>query len=75
LSEEQYDLARTSKNGRYFWKNVYGAPLGKSGSAADNMNANPELGTAWKGRILFQIFAIKTDKPVFKIEPIPEEAV
>ena len=54
---------------------MYGAPLGKSGSAADNMNANPELGTAWKGRILFQIFAIKTDKPVFKIEPIPEEAV
>jgi len=39
------------------------------------MNENPELGSSWKGRILMQIYAVKTDKPVFKIEQIPEEAV
>ena len=54
---------------------MYGAPLGKSNKAAEQMNENPELGSAWKGRILMQVFAVKTDKPVFKIEPIPEEAV
>lgn len=54
---------------------MYGAPLGKSGKAADQMNENPELGSSWKGRILMQIYAVKTDKPVFKIEQIPEEAV
>ena len=37
------------------------------------MNENPELGSFWKGRVLMQVFAIKTDKPVYKVEPIPEE--
>jgi hypothetical protein len=40
------------KNGKYFWKNVYGAPLAASGDMADSMNENPELGSLWKGRIL-----------------------
>jgi hypothetical protein len=31
------------KNGVFFWKNVYGAPVGKSGDNTDKMNANTKL--------------------------------
>jgi len=41
-----------NRNGKFFWKNVYGSPLGCSGDNTNNMNANPELGSTWKGRIL-----------------------
>ena len=68
MSEEDYDTALNTKNGRFFWKNVYGAPLDKSNKAAENMNENPELGSFWKGRILMQVFAVKTDKPVYKVQ-------
>ena len=67
MGAEDYETARTIKNGRFFWKNVYGAPLDKTNSAAKNMNENPEIGSLWKGRILMQIFAVKTEKPVFKV--------
>ena len=40
------------KNGLYFWKNVYGAPVDIGGSHAKAMNENPEMGSFWKGRIL-----------------------
>jgi len=73
MSEEDYETALNIKNGRFFWKNVYGAPLDKSNKAAEQMNENPELGSFWKGRILMQVFAVKTDKPVYKVEQIPEE--
>lgn len=73
MSEEDYDTALNTKNGRFFWKNVYGAPLDKSNRAAENMNENPELGSFWKGRILMQVFAVKTDKPVYKVQQIEEE--
>jgi hypothetical protein len=36
----------------FFWKNIYGAPLNKSGANTDLMNANPESASNWKGRIL-----------------------
>ena len=75
MPAEDYEIARTVKNGRYFWKNVYGAPLDKSNKAAESMNENPELGSTWKGRILMQVFAVKTEKPVYKVEQIPEENV
>jgi len=39
-------------NGKFFWHNMYGAPIGYSGKVCDVMNAQPELGSAWKGRIL-----------------------
>mmetsp|Transcript_10743 Transcript_10743/g.13428 ORF Transcript_10743/g.13428 Transcript_10743/m.13428 type:complete len:159 (+) Transcript_10743:1105-1581(+) len=39
------------------------------------MNENPEMGSLWKGRILMQVFTIKTDKPVYKVQQIPEEEV
>jgi hypothetical protein len=40
------------KNGTFFWKNLYGAPLGCSGENTDNMNSNPDYASTWKGRIL-----------------------
>lgn len=52
-------------NGKFFWKNVYGSHLGYSGENTNKMNANPELGSNWKGRILMQISAEKTEKPLF----------
>jgi hypothetical protein len=63
------------KNGKYFWKNVYGAPLAASGDMADSMNENPELGSLWKGRILMQVLAEKTEKPTLKVQDIPKEDV
>jgi len=52
------------KNGTFFWKNIYGAPLGYSGKNRENMNENPEIASFWKGRILMQVEAVKTEKPV-----------
>ena len=63
------------KNGVYMWKNVYGAPADCSGANAKNMNENPELGSLWKGRILMQVLAEKTEKPVLKLQSIPKEEV
>lgn len=56
-----------SKNGTFFWKNIYGSPLGKSGENTDRMNNNPELASTWKGRILMQVVAEKTEKPNIKV--------
>lgn len=72
MSAEDYEVARTTKNGRFFWKNVYGAPMDKTNKAAQNMNENPELGSFWKGRILMQVFAVKTEKPVYKVLALNE---
>ena len=36
------------------------------------MNANPESASAFKGRVLMQITAEKTEKPQFMVEPISE---
>ena len=58
------------KNGLYFWKNVYGAPKDVSGANAKNMNENPEIGSLWKGRILMQVLAEKTEKPVLRMQNI-----
>ena len=53
-------------NGKFDWKNIYGAPLHVSGKNTDRMNANPEIASLWKGRILMQVVAEETDKPIFK---------
>ena len=39
------------------------------------MNENPEIASLWKGRILIQVLAEKTDKPVLRIQDIPKEEV
>jgi hypothetical protein len=57
-------------NGQFFWKNIYGAPLDKSGANTDLMNSNPEAASTWKGRILMKVEAFKTEKPVCKCSDI-----
>ena len=62
------------RNGQFFWKNVYGAPLDKYGANTDLMNANPEVASTWKGRILMQVTAEKTEKPaLIKKKLLPED--
>lgn len=51
------------RTSRFFWKNVYGAPLGKSGENTNLMNNNPEIASTWKGRILMEVVSEKTEKP------------
>lgn len=62
---------RSGMNGKYFWKNIYGAPLldilNKHG---DRMNENPDIASLWKGRILMQVLAEKTDRPVLMVRDI-----
>ena len=57
-------------NGKFFWKNIYGAPKGCSNDAADEMNENPKNASFWKGRILMQVEAVQTDKPFLRFEDI-----
>jgi hypothetical protein len=45
-------MSEDRKDGFFFWKNIYGAPLGVSGDTTDMMNENPECGSLFKGRIL-----------------------
>lgn len=58
------------RNGDFFWENIYGAPKGTSGHAADDMNETPAHASFWKGRILMQVEAVKTDKPFLRMENI-----
>ena len=60
------------KNGIFMWKNVYGAPVDFTNSTAKSMNENPEIASLWKGRILMQVLAEKTEKPVLRIQNIPK---
>ena len=44
-----------TENGHFYWQNIYGGPAGYNNSASQIMNDNPELASAWKGRLLMQI--------------------
>lgn len=63
------------KNGTFFWKNVYGSPLGVSGHNTELMNANPEIASHWKGRILMSVTAEKTEKPTCLKKELDELAI
>jgi hypothetical protein len=63
------------RNGAFFWKNIYGAPVGKSGDNTNKMNANPDLASTWKGRILMQVTAEKTEGPQIKLQELQEDVV
>jgi len=39
------------------------------------MNKDPDKGTLWKGRLLIQVKAEKTEKPILKIRNIEDEQV
>ena len=46
------DFIDTELDGQIFWKNIYGAHPHVSGANTDRMNENPEIASAWKGRLL-----------------------
>jgi hypothetical protein len=37
--------------------------MGVKGKACDDMNDNPDNASFWKGRILMQVSAVKTERP------------
>lgn len=39
------------------------------------MCENPELGTAWRGRILFQTSIVFTEKPVFQLTDLGQKEI
>jgi hypothetical protein len=57
----------------FYWKNIYGSPLSVSGDNAKMMNSNSDLGSLWKGRILIQVYAEKTEKPILKLQNIADD--
>jgi len=57
----------------YFWKNIYGSPLNVSGETKKAMNENPDIASTWKGRLLMQVTATKTEAPELGINDIPED--
>ena len=63
------------KNNLFFWKNVYGSPLGCSGDNTKKMNANPEGASTWKGRVLFHCIAEKCEKPLLKVHDMEEDVI
>jgi hypothetical protein len=60
--------------GKFYWHNLYGAPIGYSGKTCDLMNDNPEVGSAWKGRILMQIESVDSKHPERK-EAVLEDTI
>ena len=62
------------QSGNFFWENIYGSPLGVMGDVTDRMNLNPEIASFWKGRILMQVTAEKTDKPEMKVIDVDPDA-
>lgn len=63
------------KHGFYFWKNIYGSPLGVGGENTRLMNENPDLASTWKGRILMKVTAEKTEKPEIKKQSVEQEDI
>ena len=57
-------------NGKFDWKNIYGAPLDCHGNITDKMNENPEIASFWKGRVLMQVTAEETEKPLLLVQKL-----
>jgi len=55
------------------WMNIYGSPMNQPNSESKRMmNENPELASNWKGRVLMQVTCESTEKPILKLDNIPE---
>lgn len=67
------NLLKVQDGGRFTWLNLYGAPIGYSGPATEQMNSNPEAASQWKGRILIHYQLKETKEPEMKIADIPPE--
>lgn len=67
---------KTKKYKDFFWINIYGAQLGGDEENSKVMNANPALGTFWKGRVMLALDTTPMDNPKLsdrmKPEPLDE---
>ena len=59
--------------GKFFWHNLYGAPTDYSGEVCDMMNEMPEMGSAWKGRLLMHIESEEAKHPERKEQALSED--
>jgi hypothetical protein len=55
------------------WINLYGAPVGRSGTNTNRMNEHPESASTWKGRILVEYWCEDYKYPTFEKKPIPPD--
>jgi hypothetical protein len=46
-----------------------------SGKNTDLMNANPEVASFWKGRILMQCLAEETEKPLLLVQQLDDDTI
>lgn len=49
--------------------------MGVSGKNSDRMNANPEVASLWKGRILMQCLAEETEKPLLLVQQLDDDTI
>ena len=65
----KYDTSNPNVKPQMKWINLYGAPVGRSGSNTDKMNNNPECASTWKGRILVEYHCEDFKYPVYAARP------
>ena len=70
----KYNTSDDPNNSLIKWINLYGAPEGYSGATCNKMNEDPSEASAWKGRILVEIFVKECKYPIMKIKPIKDDA-
>ena len=64
-----YDIIENKyKRPRYI--HIYGAPVSTTGKFTDYMNANSEVGSLWKGRVLMSLTAEDTENPIMGVEKL-----
>lgn len=73
--EDYVKIAESGGDFPFFWKDIYGAPLKVSGDDTDKMNQDPDYASFWKGRILMQVVAEKTDRPKMQICTVSKESI
>jgi hypothetical protein len=76
ITFETKEIIAGKNNGLFVWKNIYGSPMNQSNTQYKrDMNNNPDLASNWKGRILCQIIAEPTEKPLAKQQVIDQEII
>ena len=56
----------------FTWRHVYGAPVDCDSDQAKAMNANPDIGTIWKGRVLLYIEVTDEPYPEVDVKPLDD---
>ena len=70
------DILEGKYGDKLVWKNIYGSPLNQKGSKYKTlMNEHPEYASQWKGRVLLQVVAEQTEKPLAKMVDMEDEVI